>query len=334
MAEDPAQSGSGEFLALDVATLRRDVETRFALHLRTPDGKFVLYRGTNTRITSEIFENLLQNRVSQLWIASADRAGYEEYVAEHLAAMVDDASVPVESKCRAAFSAASGAMKHVFDGDASPTVITATTEKIVGPMAKIMIGERGAATHLVALTTTDYALYAKAVNVSILGMLLVQKILDIDDPKRLLEIGAGFLLFDLAKKNWPKELRERPGPLTPEEWEIVKRHPREALEMLKGFPLSLEAKLIISQHHERADGRGYPHGIRGTEIHPFATIAALADSFVAMTSDRPFARRLTTFQALHRLRAEMRGRVDPDVFGNFVTLFAKDPAAPGPSATS
>ncbi len=317
-------TADGDYFALDVQTLRLDVTTNFALYIKRGHAKPVLYRGNNTAFTSQVLDNLRRNHVDQLWVHKDDWEHYQEYLAENLSEMVDDPNVPEGTKCEIAYDAATNAMEHALEaGEIDAQKMAEVTDKVFEPLTKVMLGSQDAVKKFIALTKQDYSIYTKAVNVCVLGMLMVRKIMGINDPKRLIEIGAGFLLCDIGKTSWPKEILDRRGVLLPEEWNIVKEHPLSALDLLKDIPLTEEAKVIIAQHHERADGSGYPKGLKGDEIHDLAKIASLADAFVALNSKRPFADRKKTFDALTVIRDEMQGHVDPELFAQFVQLFSK-----------
>jgi hypothetical protein len=100
------------------------------------------------------------------------------------------------------------------------------------------------------------------------------------------------LLHDVGKIGVSDFILHKPGPLTPEEWEEMRRHPGIAYEMLKGVRFLAEPAEIVLSHHERFDGKGYPRALAADEIPLGARIFAVADTFDAMTSDRPYRRAL------------------------------------------
>jgi HD-GYP domain-containing protein (c-di-GMP phosphodiesterase class II) len=112
---------------------------------------------------------------------------------------------------------------------------------------------------------------------------------------RLLDQGA--YLHDVGKISIPLEILQKPSSLTPSEWEIVKRHPIAGRELLDNTFMK-EAGRIVEQHHERLDGSGYPYGLAGDEVLIEAAIVAVADTYDAMTTDRPYRRALPPEEAL------------------------------------
>jgi HD-GYP domain-containing protein (c-di-GMP phosphodiesterase class II) len=104
----------------------------------------------------------------------------------------------------------------------------------------------------------------------------------------LAKLGVGLLLHDVGKVAIPASVLNKPGKLDAEEWEIVRRHPLVGLELLSSDLISPLVKAVVRSHHERWDGLGYPHGTAGEAIPHFARIAAIADVFDAVTSERAY----------------------------------------------
>ena len=86
--------------------------------------------------------------------------------------------------------------------------------------------------------------------------------------------------------------------------------------------LSKEAKFIVMQHHERHNGKGYPNGLQGDEIHVYSKICCIADAFDALTAKRPYKKELSAFESLKIMQKDMRNEFDPYFFEQFVMLFS------------
>ena len=110
--------------------------------------------------------------------------------------------------------------------------------------------------------------------------------------KNLRTIAMGAWLHDIGKLAIPDAILLKPGPLTDEERQIMQRHAQIGYDLVKGIPFLADAAEIILAHHERCDGSGYPRGLKTEEITVGARIFAVADTFDAMTSDRPYCRAL------------------------------------------
>ena len=136
--------------------------------------------------------------------------------------------------------------------------------------------------------------------------------LDRDALKRL-ELGA--LFHDIGKIGIPSEILQKPGPLTDEEFEIVKQHPELGEKILAPIDRLADVRPIVRACHERWDGLGYPDGKAGDEIPLEARIVLVCDAFHAMVTDRPYRERLPADEAVRRLREAAGTQFDPDCRG-------------------
>ncbi|MGM8215323.1 HD-GYP domain-containing protein [Bacillaceae bacterium W0354] len=133
----------------------------------------------------------------------------------------------------------------------------------------------------------DNYLYHHSLNVAFYTLVLAKE-LQLDDEE-MIEIGIGALLHDIGKVKIPEQLLNKPGKLTPLEYEVVKEHTTYGYQLLKEIPNISETIISCAyEHHERLDGSGYPRGVRQSEINDFAKIITVADVFDAVTSDRSY----------------------------------------------
>lgn len=150
--------------------------------------------------------------------------------------------------------------------------------------------------------------------------LLVGKELELDrDAMKRLEFGA--LFHDIGKIGIPSEILQKPGPLTDEEFAIVKEHPELGEKILEPIDRLADVRPIVRACHERWDGLGYPDGKSGLEIPIEARIVLVCDAFHAMTTDRPYRARLAGDEAVRRLCEASGTQFDPDVVTAFARLY-------------
>jgi response regulator RpfG family c-di-GMP phosphodiesterase len=127
-------------------------------------------------------------------------------------------------------------------------------------------------------------------------------------------------LHDIGKVGIPDSILLKPGPLTQEEFSIVKKHPDIGADILKSISIMQRETEIIRYHHERYDGKGYPSGIKGDEIPLLSRIIALADTFDAMTSERPYRRALSTKEAILEINRCKGTQFDPYLAESFIKI--------------
>jgi HD-GYP domain-containing protein (c-di-GMP phosphodiesterase class II) len=130
----------------------------------------------------------------------------------------------------------------------------------------------------------------------------------------------GFLLHDIGKLGVPDAILRKNGPLTDDEWTLMRLHPDIGVRILQGIPFLKDALEIVRSHHERWDGKGYPRGLRGEDIALGARVFAVADSFDAMTSDRPYRPAMSIETALEELEAGSGGQFWPPAVEAFCSI--------------
>jgi putative nucleotidyltransferase with HDIG domain len=146
--------------------------------------------------------------------------------------------------------------------------------------------------------------------------LAVASELGLDDSDRT-TIRIGAYLHDLGKVKVPHEILNKPGPLTPAEFEVIKNHPLWGLELLAGIDLPWDIKPIIRSHHERYDGSGYPEGLKGDAIPLAAQVICVVDVYDALTTTRSYRPAMTKEDAVATME-DCRNWWRPDVFHAFL----------------
>jgi HD-GYP domain-containing protein (c-di-GMP phosphodiesterase class II) len=131
-------------------------------------------------------------------------------------------------------------------------------------------------------------------------------------------IMAAARLHDIGKIGIPDHVLNKPGPLTPEERLIMETHPEKGADLLAQYPDFARGVAIVRHHHERWDGTGYPHRLRGAEIPFGARVIAVADGYDAMTSDRPYRPAMTPHKAAEILRGGRGTQWDPTIVDAFL----------------
>jgi putative nucleotidyltransferase with HDIG domain len=139
-------------------------------------------------------------------------------------------------------------------------------------------------------------------------------------PAHLATLRRGALLHDIGKIGVPDNVLRKPAALSDAEWVVMKRHPEHGARIISQIPFLQDVSRIVRHHHERWDGNGYPDGIAGEAIPLGARIFAVADSFDAMTSDRPYRHAMSVEDARGEV-ARCRGtQFDPEVADAFARL--------------
>lgn len=138
--------------------------------------------------------------------------------------------------------------------------------------------------------------------------------------KEIEQVQYAALLHDVGKIGISGDILNKPGPLDPGEWEIMRKHPEISERIVRQIERMEEVAQMVRSHQERYDGGGYPDGLSGEEIPLGARILAVADAFDAMTSNRPYRRARTNAEALAELRAGAGTQFDPGLVEVFETV--------------
>jgi HD-GYP domain-containing protein (c-di-GMP phosphodiesterase class II) len=125
-------------------------------------------------------------------------------------------------------------------------------------------------------------------------------------------LEQAFLLHDLGKIGVPDAVLNKAGPLTDEEWALMREHPAIGLRILEGVPHMDVVRAVVHSHHERWDGAGYPEGLKDEQIPLAARVFAAVDAFDAITTDRPYRAAVSLEEARHRLREASGSQFAPD----------------------
>jgi HD-GYP domain-containing protein (c-di-GMP phosphodiesterase class II) len=169
---------------------------------------------------------------------------------------------------------------------------------------------------LARLKTADEYTYMHSVAVCALMVSLGRQI-GLDEAE-CREAGLAGMLHDLGKALMPQEILNKPGKLTPEEFDIIKTHPRRGWELLAGAKNIPAGVLdVCLHHHERYDGTGYPDRLAADKISRFARMGAICDVYDAVTSDRPYKKGWDPAHSLTQM-ASWQGHFDREMFKSFI----------------
>jgi HD-GYP domain-containing protein (c-di-GMP phosphodiesterase class II) len=141
----------------------------------------------------------------------------------------------------------------------------------------------------------------------------------ITDQGELAQIAGGALLHDIGKRHIPASVLNKSGRPTDEEWKLIREHPVSGFqELAERSDVSWGQLMMVYQHHEKLDGSGYPAGICGEEIHPWARICAVADVFDALTCQRPYRKAVPKADVCEHLSRHSGEWFEPELVTHWV----------------
>ena len=301
------------------------------------EGKLLLGRGV---IINEYFIGGLQKRgVTSVFINDGDTGDVEpedsisEMVRGSTISHLKDLLSPLEDirnemkgQSIEAVAATVTSKKFIESFGKSPAF-----QKLTGDAATIvdqlMSGE--VTLGLSSIKTYDNYLFQHSIDVALVSIMMGRQIGFKD--KRLRELGIGCLLHDIGKTLIPNEIVNKPDKLTPAEFEIMKKHSTIGYELIKGVAaIGMLPPHVALQHHERQDGTGYPRGLTGDNslrlsmksrtIHLYGHIAAVADVYDALSSDRPYRPALPPEEVFRIMRGMSGNHLNTTALNHFLKI--------------
>lgn len=302
--------------------LQADFATGFDLYLPGESGRApVLYRESHLPFTADIRRRLADNNVNELLVKTADRCAWLKYTGQILPGFLADAAVPVHERAAFLYESAQGLVQEIL---ASPNVrdMVAQSRNTVGSMVDFLFKEDTSLHELMQLTSYDYYTYTHSVNVFVYSVSLANRLGFSGDAVN--EFGHGALMHDIGKRMIDAAITNSKGKLTEAQWQQMKLHPVHGYEILKAQGETSTIALDVTRHHhEKLNGRGYPDGLKGSEISKWARISTIADIFDALTTQRSYKDAMDTFFALQFMKDKMWDELDREYFTAFISMMAK-----------
>jgi HD-GYP domain-containing protein (c-di-GMP phosphodiesterase class II) len=312
-----------------VATRRFTVGARLARDIPAGAGEAPLLR-TGVELTDRHREALLKAGVNGVYVD--DDLGRDVEVVQAISDRTRDEARA--SLGRALAEVPSLAADGEAISDKRMSELLDVTRLIAGEVA----GVGDAAVALSDLAAADNYVMEHTIDVTVTGMLVARHMWDTQGrvdwrgertwnrfQEHLTQLGIGLFLHDIGKLAIPAHILHKPGPLDPEEWRLMKQHPTIGLDMVRTDAIWPRAKDVIRSHHERWNGSGYPRGLVGEDIQPFARIAAVADVFDAITSERPHASARPQHAGVNAIREGAGCDFAPEVAAAFCEIIPPYP---------
>lgn len=281
-------------------------------------GNYIVYRARNTRWTAEDTRKLSEFGAVDLFINCKTDGEHFKFLESNLNRILQTPGTPTRQKTSVLYQCASGIAENVFNNPYNSENF-AKTKKVVSHTIELLAKDSDAFFNMISLSSHDYYTYTHCVNVMTFTISLLSA-LGVRDKKLLEESATGAFLHDIGKTKVPISILNKPGPLTEEEWKIMKKHPEWGLDILQARPIPERGKDIIIQHHEKINGIGYPYGLRGDKIQMVSQVVSICDAYDAMTTNRCYQTAKTPFDAFQIIAKDMRGHFNTRIVETFIEL--------------
>lgn len=307
-----------DYIPVSLSTLKPCSAAGMNLYQREAnESGLVLYCGHDHPLSADDLERLRTRGVKQLFIESAAREDYQSYLRD----MLDpnqQPQPPMEARAGALNDVVLDVLESKFQaGDTDDTVNESA--QLGKATAEIVCDDQFAAGDLFRVLHHDYATFTHSANVAFYcGMLAAELGLPRSDVE---QITTGGLVHDLGKLEIDERILCKPGKLSDQEFRTIKMHPTLGFDQLNfREDLSVGQLMMVYQHHERLDGRGYPVGVVEDEIHDWAKICAVADVYEALTSHRPYRSPMPKQKAIDIMERDSGKAFDPEVLACWIKI--------------
>ena len=275
-----------------------------------------LYRNLDTLLASGVVLN-------ERYIASSQRCGFPGvYIDDDLSADIEVNTMISDELRRSTTKSLSKIIDMAATGSHSSKMpdISSQVESIVDEL----FTNKDVMVNILDLSSYDDYTCSHSLNVAILSIVLA---MGMGFPRsETVGIGGGALLHDIGKVFVSKSILQKNGPLTNEEFDLVKKHPRDGYNYItKRYNIPLRHCDTILDHHEKYDGSGYPNGKKGTDISIFGRICAVADVYDALVSKRPYRDALPPCECVEYIMGGTGTLFDPKVVDVFTQHIAPYP---------
>lgn len=286
------------YLPVATATLLPAAVVGCDLYVQRPGSPYAqLWRGNNYPLAAEDLDRLRADGVDHLYIRLEEAEAYRAYVAEHVLRQQD---IAIGTRVKALREVTRVAFQDALAANNCDQAVFIAAG--FGRNLSNMFSEESPIfEELFTTLEHDFYTFTHVCNVTVYCVVLACR-LGICQPAELAELAAGAMLHDIGKRHIPPHVLNKSGHLTDDEWELIREHPANGFrELANRGDVNWPQLMMVYQHHERHDGSGYPAGVVGKEIHPWARVCAVVDVFDALTCQRPYRRALPVSQVCEYL---------------------------------
>ncbi len=312
-----------EFLRVPLENLPAGRPLTFRLY-HSIEGEFILFCGKGRVLRKEERDRLLQNHLTELYIAREELPDYREYLDRLLAELLVDRDIPIDRKVETFYSLAAGIGKEVMEAPQRPESIAGASE-VVRVSVSLLAGGKEVIHRLMGLMAGQYDLVTHSIHVTNYGLALARAA-GLRDPGAVSELGLGLFLHDVGLRRIPPGLLRRRGLLCAQERSALEKHPLLGVDLLlPGKLLSPVTLGVIRDHHERCDGSGYPNGVTADRLSLEARIAQIAVAFDFLTTNNPTRRAVSSYEAVRSMCREQPGAFDRELLRRFIEIIGLTP---------
>jgi HD-GYP domain-containing protein (c-di-GMP phosphodiesterase class II) len=311
------------YMPVQVEMLRHLRQAHVDLYIQyETNAEPVLYYRAGCPLEADQSDRLIASGVRQIYVLSDDFHRFASNLLETVDANSDERPVPAAERFAALQLAMAVEIEHAARLiDCGPYL--AVADKLGRELTSMLVNNNVLPRDLFRLARHDFNTFTHITNVASYAVILAER-LELCKESEFEPLAKAAILHDIGKRFIPVSILQKPAKLDPEERAIIETHPQRGYEELcSRGDMSYEQLMLVYQHHERFDGKGYPVGFQGEEIHPWARMLAVVDVFDAFTGVRPYRRPGTVADAMDYIGKNAGTHFDPEIVKCWQSIMAK-----------
>ncbi|TVQ78424.1 MAG: HD domain-containing protein [Bradymonadales bacterium] len=321
-AELSRSSGEAKYFQIPVNLYQPDELIHRDLYLFY-QGTYLLFRPKNLRWNQKDNKQLEEFGVKSLYIKCDGKEEANQFLECNLSRILQEGKIDSGQKAQIIYETSTAILEDIFSRPNSPERVKRSVEFVKNSVEYLKDKENFL--ELMKMASKDFCEYTHALQTSAYAISLGRAI-GIKSFNELTALGVGSILHDVGKVKIDSRILDKGEALNDDERLEVQKHPQLGFELLRRQrSIPEEAELIILQHHERPNGKGYPYGI-SDDLHICSKIVALVDCYDSMTSNRRYRKKLSPVNALRLIHTELREEYEPRLVTEFIKVLGVKPS--------
>ena len=293
------------YVPVSIESIQAEVFPDVALYIRS-GSKYILYKSHGRNFTSVDATRLMSNNVEFLFVSPSDLEVITTYMENHAERVLNDDTIQTKTKGKIIYQTSINFVGDLFEHPEKVSDFT-RSKRLVSNLLQYLASDKDSFNSLESVMSHNYYTFVHSLQVTALSVLLHSEAYLLS-PDEMLDVGIGTLLHDFGKIFVSPDILNKEGKLSAAELEAYRSHPEQGYQYLKKHTRMSDISLgVVRHHHERNNGNGYPHGLKGPEITRSAQVGAICDVYCTLTIDRSCRKALNSSIALQIMKQEMKG---------------------------
>ncbi|HJV34428.1 HD-GYP domain-containing protein [Geomonas sp.] len=292
------------YVPVNIETIQAEVFPDVALYIRS-GGKFILYKSHGHNFSKQDATRLIENNVDVLFVSPQDLEVITTFMENNADSILKDDRLNSQTKGKIIYQTSINFVGDLFEHPEKVSDFS-RSRRLVENLLKYLSSDCNSLQSLESVISHNYYTFVHSLQVAALSVLLHSEAYLLSHDE-MLDVGIGTLLHDFGKVFLSQEILNKDGKLSQAELSAYRNHPEQGYQYLKKHTRLSDISLgVVRHHHERNNGKGYPHGLTAMAISRSAQVAAICDVYCNLTIDRTCRKALSPSMAVHLMKQEMK----------------------------